>query len=73
MDKAHYLPERRSEGLRHGPRLVRIPLVNIAAHPDQVWIEFGGKQIKVTLTQLDGGERAQACQRITQSQVRGLR
>ena len=43
---------------------------NIAAHPDQIWIEFGGKQIKVTPTQLDGDERAQAWQRITQSQPR---
>jgi deazaflavin-dependent oxidoreductase (nitroreductase family) len=43
---------------------------NIAAHPDQVWIEFGGKQIRVTPTQLDGEERAQAWQRITQSQPR---
>jgi deazaflavin-dependent oxidoreductase (nitroreductase family) len=43
---------------------------NIAAHPDQVWIEFGGKQIKVTPTQLDGDERAQAWQQITQSQPR---
>jgi deazaflavin-dependent oxidoreductase (nitroreductase family) len=43
---------------------------NIAAHPDQVLIEFGGKQIKVTPTQLDGDERAQAWQRITQSQPR---
>ncbi len=45
---------------------------NIAAHPDQVWIEFGGKQIRVTPTQLDGDERAQAWQRITQSQSRYL-
>jgi deazaflavin-dependent oxidoreductase (nitroreductase family) len=43
---------------------------NIAAHPDQVWIEFGGKQLKVTPAQLDGDERAQAWQRITQSQPR---
>jgi deazaflavin-dependent oxidoreductase (nitroreductase family) len=43
---------------------------NIAAHPDQVWIEFGGKQLHVTPTQLDGDARAQAWQRITQSQPR---
>lgn len=43
---------------------------NIAAHPDQVWIEFGGKQLRVTPTQLDGDARAQAWQRITQSQPR---
>jgi len=43
---------------------------NIAAHPDQVWVEFGGKQLRVTPTQLDGDERAQAWQRITQSQPR---
>jgi deazaflavin-dependent oxidoreductase (nitroreductase family) len=43
---------------------------NIAAHPDQVWIEFGGRQLRVTPTQLDGDARAQAWQRITQSQPR---
>jgi deazaflavin-dependent oxidoreductase (nitroreductase family) len=43
---------------------------NIAAHPDQVWIEFGGHQLRVTPTQLDGDTRAQAWQRITQIQPR---
>ena len=43
---------------------------NIAAHPDQVWIEFGGRQIRVTPSQLDGDARAQAWQRITQLQPR---
>jgi deazaflavin-dependent oxidoreductase (nitroreductase family) len=43
---------------------------NIAAHPDQVWIEFGGKQVHVTPTQLEGEDREQAWQRITQSQPR---
>ena len=43
---------------------------NIAAHPDQVWIEFGGRQLRVTPTQLDGDARAQAWQRITQLQPR---
>jgi len=43
---------------------------NIAAHPDQVWIEFGGQQLHVTPTQLDGDARAQAWQRITQLQPR---
>jgi deazaflavin-dependent oxidoreductase (nitroreductase family) len=38
---------------------------NIAAHPDQVWIEFGGRQLRVTPAQLDGDARAQAWQRIT--------
>jgi deazaflavin-dependent oxidoreductase (nitroreductase family) len=38
---------------------------NIAAHPDQVWIEFGGRQLRVIPTQLDGDARAQAWQRIT--------
>jgi deazaflavin-dependent oxidoreductase (nitroreductase family) len=45
---------------------------NIAAHPDQVWIEFGGRQMRVTPTQLDGDERAQAWERITQAQPRYL-
>ncbi len=43
---------------------------NIAAHPDQVWIEFGGRRMRVTAAQLDGDARAQAWQRITQSQPR---
>jgi deazaflavin-dependent oxidoreductase (nitroreductase family) len=43
---------------------------NIAAHPDQVWVEFGGKQQRVTPSQLAGDERAQAWQRITQVQPR---
>ena len=43
---------------------------NIAAHPDQVWIEFGGRQLRVTATQLDEDARAQAWQRITQLQPR---
>jgi deazaflavin-dependent oxidoreductase (nitroreductase family) len=43
---------------------------NIAAHPDQVWIEFGGRQMRVTPRQLEGDERAQAWQRITENQPR---
>ena len=43
---------------------------NIAAHPDQVWVEFGGSQMRVTPTQLEGEARAQAWERITKSQPR---
>lgn len=43
---------------------------NIAAHPDQVRVEFGGRRQRVTPVQLDGDERAQAWQRITQMQPR---
>ena len=43
---------------------------NIAAHPDQVWAEVSGQKHQVTPMQLDGDERAQAWQRITQSQPR---
>lgn len=43
---------------------------NIAAHPDQVWVEFGGREMRVTPTQLDGEAREQAWQRITQEQPR---
>ncbi len=43
---------------------------NIAAHPDQVWIEFAGKELKVSAAQLEGDARAQAWQRITESQPR---
>lgn len=43
---------------------------NIAAHPDQVWVEFGGTQQRVTPSQLAGEAREQAWQRITQAQPR---
>jgi deazaflavin-dependent oxidoreductase (nitroreductase family) len=43
---------------------------NIAAHPDQVWIEFGGRQLRVNPTQLSGEARKQAWQRITQRHPR---
>ena len=43
---------------------------NMAARPDQVWIEFGGHRMRVTPTPLDGDARAQAWQRITQAQPR---
>ena len=43
---------------------------NIAAHPDEVWIEFGGQQLRVRPEQLAGDARAQAWQRITTSQPR---
>jgi deazaflavin-dependent oxidoreductase (nitroreductase family) len=38
---------------------------NLAAHPDQVEIETGGRKVKVTPVQLSGAERAAAWQRIT--------
>ena len=40
---------------------------NIAAHPDQVWIEFGGRQLRVIPTQLDGDARAEAWQRVVEA------
>jgi deazaflavin-dependent oxidoreductase (nitroreductase family) len=43
---------------------------NIAAHPDQVWVEFGGDEMHVSPTQLTGSARAQAWQQITKSQPR---
>jgi len=43
---------------------------NIAAHPDQVWVEIGGEQHRVTAQQLEGDERAQAWRQITESQPR---
>jgi deazaflavin-dependent oxidoreductase (nitroreductase family) len=39
---------------------------NIAAHPDQVWIEFGGTKQHVSVRQLAGGERSYAWERITE-------
>ena len=46
---------------------------NVAAHPDQVSVEFGGRQLRVVPVQLDGDARAQAWQRITQTQPRYAR
>jgi len=43
---------------------------NLAAHPDQVWIEFGGQRTKVTPEQLEGEDRARAWARITANQPR---
>jgi deazaflavin-dependent oxidoreductase (nitroreductase family) len=38
---------------------------NLAAHPDQVWIELPGHKVAVTAEQLHGTERDQAWQQIT--------
>lgn len=43
---------------------------NLAAHPDQVQVEVGGKTVNVTATQLAGDERDAAWQRITSAQPR---
>ena len=43
---------------------------NLAAHPDQVQIEVGGRKVKVTPVQLSGAERDAAWQRITKAQPR---
>jgi deazaflavin-dependent oxidoreductase (nitroreductase family) len=43
---------------------------NLAAHPDQVQIEVGGKTVNVTPAQLAGPERDAAWQRITAAQPR---
>jgi deazaflavin-dependent oxidoreductase (nitroreductase family) len=43
---------------------------NLAAHPDQVQIEVGGKTVNVTPAQLVGPERDAAWQRITAAQPR---
>jgi deazaflavin-dependent oxidoreductase (nitroreductase family) len=38
---------------------------NLAAHPDQVWIEVGGSRYAVTAEQLHGAERDEAWRQIT--------
>jgi deazaflavin-dependent oxidoreductase (nitroreductase family) len=43
---------------------------NIAAHPDQVWIEVAGDTVHVNVEQLDGQPRAEAWRRITAEQAR---
>jgi deazaflavin-dependent oxidoreductase (nitroreductase family) len=43
---------------------------NLAADPDQVWIDVRGRRLRVTPEQLDGERRAQAWQRIVTGQSR---
>jgi deazaflavin-dependent oxidoreductase (nitroreductase family) len=43
---------------------------NIAAHPDQVWIELPQRTLRVTPEQLEGARRQEAWARITQAQPR---
>jgi deazaflavin-dependent oxidoreductase (nitroreductase family) len=43
---------------------------NIAAHPEQVWIELAGEQLHVTAEQLEGERREEAWQRISSSHPR---
>ena len=43
---------------------------NIAAHPDQIWVEVAGQRHRVTAQQLDGERRAEAWRRITAEQPR---
>ena len=38
---------------------------NLAAHPDQVWIELPGREVVVTAEQLHGAERDEAWRQIT--------
>lgn len=40
--------------------------LNLATHPDQVWVEVGGRRYNVRPGSLQGTERAQAWQRITE-------
>lgn len=39
--------------------------LNLAAHPDQVTVEQGGRKVAVTAQELHGAERAEAWRRIT--------
>jgi deazaflavin-dependent oxidoreductase (nitroreductase family) len=43
---------------------------NLAAHPDQVQVEVGGKKYRATATQLNGPERDAAWQRVIAAQPR---
>jgi deazaflavin-dependent oxidoreductase (nitroreductase family) len=46
---------------------------NIAAHPDQVWIELPDRKLQVTPEQLDGAAREERWKRIVQAQPRYAR
>jgi len=43
---------------------------NIAAHPDQVWIEVGGVQQRVEVEQLEGTERERGWSQVTSQHPR---
>jgi deazaflavin-dependent oxidoreductase (nitroreductase family) len=43
---------------------------NLMAHPDQVWIEVGGRTVQATVEQLEGPRRDEAWRRIVASQPR---
>ncbi len=43
---------------------------NLMAHPDQVWIEVGGRTVQATVEQLEGSRRDEAWRRIVASQPR---
>jgi deazaflavin-dependent oxidoreductase (nitroreductase family) len=43
---------------------------NLAAHPDQVWIELPGRSLRVTPEQLEGVRRQECWSRIVQAQPR---
>jgi deazaflavin-dependent oxidoreductase (nitroreductase family) len=43
---------------------------NIAAHPEDVWVEVAGQRTRVVVEQLDGDERARTWARITTEQPR---
>ena len=45
-------------------------LYNIAAHPDRIEVEIGGRKLPVAATMISGEERASAWQRITTAQPR---
>ena len=44
--------------------------INLARHPEDVWIETGGRRVKVTPTSLAGEDRARAWERITGASAR---
>ncbi len=44
--------------------------INMARHPDDVWVEVDGRRVKVTPKSLEGEERQKAWQRITTQAAR---
>jgi deazaflavin-dependent oxidoreductase (nitroreductase family) len=43
---------------------------NIAAHPDQIWVEVSGEEHRVRADQLEGAEREQAWARVVEGAAR---
>jgi deazaflavin-dependent oxidoreductase (nitroreductase family) len=45
---------------------------NVAAHPDQVWVQFGGTKRQVKIEQLSGDERSEVWEQVVVARAPGF-